>query len=230
MTTEEQILALQPVVKRIAGQMLRSFPPCVHLGDLVSVANIAIIKALPRFDPNKRTSVKTFLRRRIRGAILDYLREEDPVTRDTRKTAKRIDFAFGEVARLFGRAPGDEEVATKMRVPLAKLNRWLRQLADQGIEIKERQMTANRHFLPSDEPHSHWLSPLDFACQQENKQQVRQMLARLPRRQANILVSLYWNEMTQAQLAAQMNLDESRICQIHRDALGRLGRILQPAP
>lgn len=123
MDREQTILAHLPQVRLIAQSYHRRCPAEVSLEDLISVGTIGLIQAVDRFDPQRGLLVKTLAEHRIRGAILDYLRQLDPLPRAVRKFVQRREQLLVSCREAQSASPSDEEIAASLDVPLAKYRR-----------------------------------------------------------------------------------------------------------
>ena len=108
-----------PMVKKIAGILIARLPASIELDDLIQVGIIGLIDAARQFDPTQGVQFETFASQRVRGAMLDELRREDWLPRQTRRQAKQIEEAIAVLEQRLGRSPLESEIAEELELPLA---------------------------------------------------------------------------------------------------------------
>jgi RNA polymerase sigma factor for flagellar operon FliA len=219
------VLEHLPLVKAIAIRVHENLPVHVDVDDLVHAGVLGLFDAVDKYDPNKKVQFHSYAKHRIKGAILDSLRQMDWASRDLRRRQKQIDTVTRELALKLGRTPSDGEVAEEMGVDLARWNRILMELrslgtvsASGGDEERDhlQEFAANRELAP------------DRMCAQE---QLRSTLARaigtLPERYQRVVWLYYSNDMTMKEIGEVMGVNESRVSQIHKNALQKMAVALQ---
>src|ERR1017187_8722149 len=122
---EALVLQHLPQVRVIARQIHDRLPDSVCLDDLVSTGVVGLLAAVDNFDPSYNVQLNTYAERRIRGAIMDSLRELDWAPRETRKRSKMIEAAIHRAKQRWGREPSEEEIAAELRIPQAEYQQWL---------------------------------------------------------------------------------------------------------
>src|SRR3954468_22567054 len=127
------ILRYAPLVKYVAGKLGSGLPAHIDDGDLVSYGLLGLIKAIDRDDPDREIQFETYAIARIRGAIIDELRALDWVPRSVRARARQIERAIGELEAKLGRAPTDDEIATKVGITVDELDTSLTDISRSSI-------------------------------------------------------------------------------------------------
>src|SRR5215813_5531109 len=127
------ILTYAPLVKYVAGRLGSGLPAHVDEGDLVSYGLLGLIDAIERYDPGRDIKFETFAMARIKGSIIDELRALDWVPRSVRARAREIERAIGELEARLGRAPTDEEIATKIGISTEELEESLTDISRSSI-------------------------------------------------------------------------------------------------
>ena len=122
---QELITCYLPLVATIASRVSMKCPSIVDYGDLVGWGVIGLIESIDRFDPGKGVKFEIFAKSRVKGAMIDGLREMDWVTRPTREKAKQVEHAYSILERKLGRAATDQEVACELGISLSKFHRIL---------------------------------------------------------------------------------------------------------
>lgn len=208
-----------PLVRRIAMKTVRSLPASVTLDDLLSAGWIGLAEALQR-----RTSTmdeeqfEAYASHRVQGAILDYLRSLDPLTRKLRGASRRISEATGDLTARLGRAPDEDEIAGELGLPLDGYHQMLMQIAEAGLARLE--LTEDSGWLADQ------ASPETLATEHELTDQVAAAIDELPERLRTVLGLYYQEECSFREIGAVLGVTESRACQLHTEAVHRIrGRI-----
>ncbi len=229
-----QLLALLPQVRFIARRIHRHLPSHVPIDDLYQAGVLGLLDALRKFDPRRRVRFESYMKFRIRGAILDELRSLDWSPRELRRKARRLEEAQQELRSSLGREPLHEELAAQLRVSLAQLESLRAEL--RGLEVGSLQEVAvvsdegvekdRASLLPSPES----LGPQTIFAGQENRERLGQALRRLPENERRVLTLYYYEELTMREVGELLDVGESRVSQIHSSALERIrGWVAQQA-
>jgi len=219
---EELILKLRVLVKRVAFELREHLPAHVELDDLVSAGNLGLIDAVRRFEAGKQVKIETFARYRIRGAMLDSLRGEDPASRDMRKKNKQAEQIFQKLASSLGRTPTDAEMAEALHVSLDKWYGAVNQMQSMGVEWL-RPMLRNEEYPGGEESlRDEHENQFDLCYRREKRDLLDRALKQISDRERRILSLYYEHDFTMQQIAEELGVDESRISQIHATLLGRL--------
>ena len=223
---ENLVMAMLPLVKQVALKIRKRLPAHVEVDDLVSDGVLGLVDAAAKFNPRKRVKFASYARHRIRGSILDGLRGADPVPRDTRRKHKNLEKQYQVLEAKFGRPAKDEEMAAGMELDLAQLHRELNEIQSAGIDCGARalssapvsvQTSADPALLAGDGP-----NPFDLAYRREQRETLARALAKLRERDRHILTLYYERGLTMQEIANRMNVDASRVSQLHAAALVRL--------
>ena len=218
------VVSMLPLVKRVAVQFRGHLPAHVELDDLVSAGTLDLIDAVGRFDPSKGVTIESYARFRIRGAILDSLREEDPASRDMRRKIKKIESACQQLEFRLGRPANDAEMACAMGLSLAKwhaMGSELQRLGFEGAGAKifpEVRQRVEEDNVAADADNN----PFDLCYQREQKDIFRRALASLTERERSIMALYYQDNLTMKEIGERLGIDESRVSQLHSGALARL--------
>jgi RNA polymerase sigma factor for flagellar operon FliA len=224
--TEEHLEKYLPLVKRISGRLSISLPPHIDEEDLIGYGVFGLLDALQRFEPSRGVKFETYATLRIRGAMIDGLRSMDWVPHSARQKVKRVHQAFGELENSLGRNPALEEVAEFLQLSAEELNATL--LQGQFMTLVSLEDVSN-----PENPDSNF-SPIDMivdnksqeAFQQIEKEEQKQILSeaidKLSEKEKTVVALYYREELTLKEIAAVMHLSESRISQIHSQAVLRL--------
>jgi len=227
------LLAMVPLVKRVAFEMRQHLPAHVEVDDLVGAGTLGLVDALRKFDPSRKVKIESYARHRIRGGILDSLRTLDPASRDMRRRARKVERTYRELEAVLGRPVEDEEISQALRISLKVWHRWAREIHALGFDGWQRRETAAMTGkLPVGEEcriTAPQQDPFELCYRREQRDLLNGALARLPERERLIVTLYYQQDLTMKQIAARLDVDESRVSQLHAAALQRLKARVQPS-
>jgi RNA polymerase sigma factor for flagellar operon FliA len=216
------ILHYAPLVKYVAGRVGSGLPAHVEQADLVSYGTFGLIDAITRFEPTREVKFESYAMARIRGAIIDELRNTDWIPRSVRMKARQFERTVAELEAKFHRTPTDEEVADEMDMDVEDIRKFLGQLSLVNVVALDELLGDDEGGSPSLGDTLQDSSALDPQAMAEHGE-ARQLLARavehLPERE-KVVVSLYYFEgLTLADIGRVLGVTESRICQLHTKAV-----------
>jgi RNA polymerase sigma factor for flagellar operon FliA len=235
------LISLFPLVKRMALKMRSHLPASVEVDDLVGAGALGLLDAADKFDSSKHAKLETYARYRIRGSMLDSLRALDPASRGARNKSRKVEKLFHELANQLGRPASDEEMAGALGVDLQEWYGILEEVqavAKDGDYLVRRSAGAVvRQLTDRVEAHgpdasradsaSGGTGPFELLLRREQREILDRALASLPARDRAVMTLYYQHELTMGQIATRLGVDESRISQIHSQALARLRRRVQ---
>jgi RNA polymerase sigma factor for flagellar operon FliA len=213
-----------PQVRYIARRIHERLPRHVPFEDLVHAGVVGLMDALHKYDKGKHVLFSSYAKFRIRGAILDSLREMDWSPRDLRRQSRRVEEAHDKLRLNLGRNPTEPELAGEMNISLSELQKLLGQIS--SLEIGSlRTISADNgkdedlcEFL-SDERDE---SPLAQFLHSEMHELLVRAVAELPEKERHVLTLYYFEELTMKEVGAALGVGESRVSQIHSMAVMRL--------
>jgi len=218
---EAAIEKFSPLVKRMAHHMLAKLPPSVQLDDIIQAGLIGLMDAINRYQDNHGTQFETYATHRIRGAILDELRSNDWLPRSLRRSLREVEGANSRLEQKLGRPPVEREMAKEMGVPLKEYQDLLQ-------EARGYQLFHIEDFAVDEESYLDRNCPDDTANPLARLQDARlrealvQAIGLLPERE-KLLMGLYYDkELNFREIAAVLGVSESRVCQLHGQAVARL--------
>ncbi|EGW36760.1 FliA/WhiG family RNA polymerase sigma factor [Desulfosporosinus sp. OT] len=223
---QEQIERYLPMVKRIAGRLAMSLPPHIDEDDLIGYGVFGLLDALERFEAARGVKFETYASIRIRGAMIDGLRIMDWVPHSARQKVKRVQDGFAELEYRLGRVATVEEVADLLKVDVKEIAGVLVQA--QLLTLTSFDETTTDHEGDSSGTPLNLL--MDFeaheAFQAIEKEELKKILAeaveKLPDKEKLVVALYYQEELTLKEIAAVLKLSESRISQLHSQAILRL--------
>ncbi|MDY6861828.1 MAG: FliA/WhiG family RNA polymerase sigma factor [Thermodesulfobacteriota bacterium] len=220
---EEFILQYTPLIKYIAQRMIYRLPPNIELNDLINFGIIGLLDAIEKFDPSKNIKFKTYAEFRIRGAILDALRALDWAPRSLRLKSNRLEEAYRVLEKRLGRPPDEDELAKELRIDNEELQRLLVKINNTTLlnfneMIPENFNKGNKGFLDFFiDPNGN--NPLDSVCIKETKSALEKAIKSLSEKLRLVLTLYYYEELTMKEIAEILEVTESRVSQLHSQAL-----------
>lgn len=218
-----------PQVKYIARRIHERLPQHVPLDDLVQAGVLGLMDALQKYDDRKNVQFKSYAKFRIRGAILDSLRELDWSPRDLRRKARSLEQANSKLGTELGRTATEHELAVELGMGLTEFQHLLTELG--GLDVGSLQIESSDggrdedlcEFLPGDPEDNPFIQCLNS----EMKEMLAKAIGRLPEKDQQVLSLYYTDELTMKEVGAVLGVGESRVSQIHSLALIRLRSSMQ---
>lgn len=226
---DQIVLDHLPLVKAIAVRVHETLPVHVDVEDLAHAGILGLFDAASRFDPRKQVSFPGYAKHRIRGAILDSLRQLDWASRELRRRHRMIEAATRDLTAQLGRVPTEAETAERLGVEIDRLRQMMLEMRNVGLISADSRATDHED-LPAPEFAGNGDTQPDAMCSRE---QMRGMLDRamngLPPRYRQVVMLYYSNEMTMKEIGKILGINESRVSQIHKSALEKMNTALQTA-
>jgi RNA polymerase sigma factor for flagellar operon FliA len=221
---EHMIRQYVPLVRRLAHHMIAKLPANVELDDLIQVGMIGLSEALTRYEVAQGVQFETFATQRIRGAMIDELREGDWMSRGSRKSQKDIERAVQRVEQRVGRAPKESEIAAELGMPLADYQELLGKvrgtqlvyLEDMGGGEDGDDGFLDRHTGDAD------ADPMQRLRDARLRSALVEAIKALPEREQFVMSMYYEQDMNLKEIAAVLGVTESRVCQLHSQSVARL--------
>lgn len=217
---EELIINYLYLVKFVAGRLFANYGNHVEYDDLVSYGVFGLIDAIEKYDTNRGVKFDTYAQLRIRGAIIDYLREIDWLPRSVRQKAKELERAYQELEGELGRAASDDEVAAKMGVSIDDFQKKIQFVSTYSVVSLDDLLEQKREFL-SDEGDSD-TSPGAAMEQDVVRSILVETINNLPEKEKKVITLYYYEELTYKEIGKLLNISESRVSQLHTKAIFRL--------
>ncbi|SMY33144.1 RNA polymerase sigma factor FliA [Photobacterium malacitanum] len=208
------------LVKRIAHHLMARLPPNVLVEDLIQSGMIGLLEAQQNYDPSKGASFETFAGIRIRGAMLDDIRRGDWVPRSVYKNNRLISDAIAHLEHSLGRDPTDHEISAYLDMPLEQYHQALNDV-NCGRIVGIADLAGGEETMVNDEDINQNL-PFQGVVDDSFRHSLAAAIKTLPEREALVLSLYYDEEMNLKEIGAVIGVSESRICQIHSQAMQRL--------
>jgi RNA polymerase sigma factor for flagellar operon FliA len=218
----ELIQQYLPLVKTVVGRIAMTLPEHVDMEDLCSAGTVGLLNAVRNFDAGNGASFETYARIRIRGAVLDELRRMDWAPRPMREKARRVQETMQRLEQAKGALPAEEEMAQALNLSMAEYQRLLDEIkpavfvcldAAAGSDSEEE---VDKYESIADASQE---NPVDGASRRELTRLIIERLQQLPEIQRKVLALYYFEDLRLREIAEAFGLTESRICQIHAQAI-----------
>lgn len=219
---DQLILEHLPLVSAIAAHVQKSIPVHIEFDDLVHAGVMGLFEAATKYRDDKEVAFPTYAKHRIRGAILDSLRQLDWASRDLRKRHKQMEAVTRDLTTKLQRSPTQAEIADAMGI---SSRRWQALMVDfRNLGLAATQMRANeRDDQPVTEtPSAPAPSPHEVFAHSELKDKLQSALKTLPERYQQVVSMYYDRDMTMKEIGGVLGVNESRVSQIHKCALQRM--------
>ena len=218
---ERLLINYLPLVKIVAGRIKQTLPQSVQSADLEGAGVRGLVQAVDGFNPERGVKFESYASNRIRGSILDGLREYDWLPRSIRNKSKSLERAFEACEARTGGIPEDEDVAAELGLSLDEYYDLLEEVGSLQIVSLDAEpekgdgMSSYHDVIPD----RNTRDPLSGIEQEEERKLVVRWLQELPEQMRRVMVLYYYEELTLKEIGEVLDLSESRICQIHTAAL-----------
>ncbi len=212
-----------PLVRRIAHQMIAKLPANVELDDMIQAGMIGLMDAMNRFEESQGTQFEVYAASRIRGSMLDELRAGDWLPRSARKTQRDIENAIHRLEQRLQRAPHESEIAKELKLSVADYQEVLGEArgaqlvyledlggGSDGDDYLERHLAQNGG------------EPLEMLRDKRFRTALVAAIEELPERERLLMSMYYEQDLNLREIGAIMGVTESRVCQLHSQAVARL--------
>ena len=228
---DQLIMDYAPLIRFVAQRIAARLPSNIDIDDLISAGAIGLMDAIEKYDPSRDNKFKTYAEFRIRGAILDELRSQDWVPRSVRDKAKKIEKTYIELEQRFGRAVTDGEISNALGINLSEYHEMI-------AKVKAVTMLSIDELSgPSQQDRKSLLECLENVGSknpftQLKSKGVRELLVKnieeLPEKQKLVLSLYYYEELNLKEIGRILEVTESRVSQLHTQAVERLRSRLKP--
>ena len=223
LTDKEQCLReYAPLVKRIAHHLKARLPGSVEVDDIIQAGMMGLLEAANRYDELRGAQFETYAAQRIRGAMLDELRQADWMPRNLRRNMRRIEAAINKLQQRIGKPPSETDIAQELEMPLADYQQML--FDARGAQLvyyedfhrEENEDFFDRYDFDSD------MDPLDVLRDDRFRNALIRAIEDLPERERMLMGMHYEQDMNLREIGEVLGVSESRVCQLHSQAVGRL--------
>jgi RNA polymerase sigma factor FliA len=214
--------AYAPLVKRIAYHLMAKLPASVQLDDIIQNGMMGLLDAISRYEDGLGAQFETYAVQRVRGAMLDGLREDDWMPRSLRRDMRRVESAVQTLEQRLGRQPSETELADEVGVPLADYQQILQEArGHQLVYFEDFNSTDDEDFL---ERHvaDQDANPLGMLEDADLRRTLVRAIEELPEREQLVMSLYYEEELNLREIGEVLGVTESRVCQLHSQAVARL--------
>ncbi|MEE9912667.1 MAG: FliA/WhiG family RNA polymerase sigma factor [Deltaproteobacteria bacterium] len=222
---DQLIMQYAPLVKNIVGRLASKLPiDAADKEDLVNVGIMGLMSALEKYDKSRNVQFETYASFRIRGAVLDELRAKDWVPRATRSKDSKIEGAMHALRKNLGRAPSEAEIAGHLGITIDEYFKLLDEarcvslISTEDLPPDYLEKYSREDVLEEINEGN----PLRMLVDMEFKDKLKQAIDQLPSKEKLVLSLYYYEELTMKEAGRVMELTESRVCQLHAQAVLRL--------
>lgn len=222
---DQIILEYSPLIKYIAKKIARRLPSNIELDDLISCGVIGLMDAIDKFDPTRDNKFKTYAEFRIRGAILDELRAQDWVPRSVREKAKLLERTYAKLEVRLGRMATDEEMCQELQCNQEQFHEMLNKAKTVyflNIDDSSNFNRGDKKLLAGIMSDSRFNNPLAATNYRNIREIIKDGIKSLPEKQRLVLSLYYYEDLNLREIGQVLDVTESRISQLHTQALIRL--------
>ena len=221
------VLEHLPLVKAIAVRVHENLPVHVDLDDLVHAGILGLFDAASKYNPEKQVAFSSYAKHRIKGAILDSLRQLDWASRDMRRRHKQVEAATRDLSSTLQRAPTEAEIAAKLGMDVDRWRTMMLDLRNVGLVSASTRANENEDLPAPDFPSKPETQPDSICAREQLRGVLGDAMKTLPERYQKVVVLYYTNEMTMKEIGGVLGINESRVSQIHKSALEKMMVVLQ---
>ncbi|MBU1237139.1 MAG: RNA polymerase sigma factor FliA [Gammaproteobacteria bacterium] len=211
------------LVKRLAFQLMAKLPASVQADDLIQNGMIGLLDALDRFEEGMGAQFETYAAQRIRGAMLDGLREDDWVPRGVRREMRRVEEAIHKLEHEHGRPPSEGELAAALGMELGEYQKLLQGArGHQLIYLEDLVGERDESYLDRNCAGPELDDPLALLEDIDSRRALASGIEALPEREKTVMALYYDDELNLKEIGEVLGVTESRVCQLHSQAVARL--------
>nr|WP_262070550.1 MULTISPECIES: RNA polymerase sigma factor FliA [Xenorhabdus] len=217
-----------PLVRHEALRLQVRLPASVELDDLLQAGGIGLLNAVERFDSLQGTAFTTYAVQRIRGAMLDELRSRDWAPRSVRRNAREVTQTIRKLEQELGRPASEQEVAKELKINLIEYRQILLDTNNSQLFSYDEWHEIHGESCEPVIEEEHETNPLQQLLEGDLRQRVIDVIESLPEREKMVLTLYYQEELNLKEIGAVLNVGESRVSQLHSQAIKRLRARLNP--
>ena len=225
---EQIIIEYAPLVKIVAGRLSMYLGGNVEYEDLVSYGVFGLIDAIDKFDTNKDVKFETYASLRIRGSILDQIRNMDWIPRTVRQRQRKIDEAIKSLEARTGKTPTDEMLAEELGVSGEELLSWQSQLKVTNVVSLNEFVESGNEPVMDAKGNFRFAQPEEVIAETELKRMLKDAMQLLTEKEQKVILLYYYEDLTLKEISRVLEVSESRISQLHTKALQKMKKKMGP--
>lgn len=218
------------LIKYVVGRLRINLPNSISTEDIAGYGVEGLIDAIERFIPSKGVRFETYALMRIRGSIIDRIRSQDWVPRGTQRRFKKIQNAISKLQLKLGRAPSTTEIAVELETTKEKIEAAMAEMENNSLvslhESRGGDSSSDGIEIIDTIQDKNTADPLEQLEAMDVKKSLSMALSKLPERERMILALYYHENMTLKEIGEAISISESRVCQLHAQAIMKLRNLL----
>jgi RNA polymerase sigma factor FliA len=219
---DELIIEHLSLVTAIASHVQRTLPVHVELDDLVHAGTMGLVEAATKYQEATEIAFPAYAKHRIRGAILDSLRQHDWASRELRKRYKQVESVTRDLTAQLNRVPTDAEIAAAMGLSAQRWQNLMVDFRSLGIAAVQAKATEREDQPVRELAAAPSYCPGNTLAKTQMSEKLQTAMKLLPERYQQVVELYYEREMTLKEISRIIGINESRVCQIHKSALAKM--------
>jgi RNA polymerase sigma factor for flagellar operon FliA len=215
-----------PLVRAIAVRVRESLPVHVDVDDLIHAGILGLFDAADKYDNDKNVAFSAYAKHRIKGAILDSLRQADWASRDVRRRHKQVEAVTRDLTAMLQRAPSEAEIAGALGISVDRLRQAMLDLRNVGLISASTRAKENEDLPAPEFPCKQDSHPDSMCSHEEMRTMLGSAMKTLSDRHQTVVSMYYTKDMTMKEIGGVLGINESRVSQIHKAALEKMAVIL----
>ena len=220
------VMAYMNIVNYAAVSTRNMYSKYADTEDIVNEATIALMAAVDSFDVSKNVKFETYASIKVRGAVIDYIRKQDIVPRTVRRFAREYDAAYGELYARLDREPTDDELASHMKLTKSKFESCVAKAAS-AQTLSFEDLVFNNNFDMSDDVSEDGVWAAEASVYREEKlKYLAEAIASLKEKERLVITLYYYEKLKFSDIGKVIDVSESRVCQIHSQAVAKMKKFM----